>query len=427
MLTRSILFLLLSILIGCSSKETSIINPADYEVYLSRASDEALHSVNTEIAFWNKKLDEVPESETYLLKLAGLYTTRFTHTAEIEDVLGSDSIYKSIVLRQSPSASLYRALAGNAITQHQFREAREFALKALELGEGKAATLFMVVDINIELGDYAGARLIMKDFTNKNTFPYLIRKAKIKDHDGNLDSAIFLMEHAREKVQENHSLLVWTLSNLADMYGHAGRINEAYQTYLRVLQLNPDYDYALKGIAWIAFSHDKNYTEAKRIITYIATKKNSPDPHLLLAEIAAEENNWEERKTQLQLFKQLATHPSYGDMYNKYLALLEAEDFANPEMAIAIAEKEINNRPTPQSFDLLAWGYYNLGDTKKALEIIDQKVKDKTFEPEALYHAGIIYSENGFTREAQKMLQEARLSSFELGPAISRKIDGQLE
>ena len=97
MLTRPILLLLLSLLIGCSPQETSIVNPADYEVYLSRASDEALNTVNTEIAFWNKKLDEVSDSETYLLKLAGLYTARFNQTAEIEDVLASDRDRKSVV------------------------------------------------------------------------------------------------------------------------------------------------------------------------------------------------------------------------------------------------------------------------------------------------------------------------------------------
>jgi tetratricopeptide (TPR) repeat protein len=114
-------------------------------------------------------------------------------------------------------------------------------------------------------------------------------------------------------------------------------------------------------------------------------------------------------------------------MYNKYLALLEAEELKNAKRAIAIANNEILNRPTPQSYDLLAWAYYQDGKPKKALEIAKTQLENKTFEPESLYHLGIIYQANGERTVAKKYLQEALDSRFELGPSISHKIQRRLK
>jgi hypothetical protein len=52
-----------------------------------------------------------------------------------------------------------------------------------------------------------------------------------------------------------------------------GRIQESYDSYLKTLAIDPNYSYALKGIAWIVFSHERNTKEAKkncaRLITFI--------------------------------------------------------------------------------------------------------------------------------------------------------------
>lgn len=424
-----ILFSTAALFSGCEkNEEKDIINPADYESYLERDKDESLKSINDEMAFWQKRLSDVPDGEAFRLKVAGLLSARFMVNGKIEDVQASDSIYHLILEGDNqPHASVHRSLATNCITQHKFREARIEIEKALEIGEGKASSLYMLVDINLELGDYAGAEYAMQQFTNKNFFPYMIREAKLKDHEGHLDSAIVLMERALIQVKENTSLSLWTQSNLADMYGHAGRIKEAYDTYLNVLKQNPDYDYALKGIAWIAFSHAHNFEETKRIVNYIGPKRATPDMHLLLAQVAAAENNDVEKDKQLELFTKSATSPKYGDMYNKYLALLEAEEFSNPQATIEIAKKEISNRPTPQSYDLLAWGYFKNGNYKEALHIAQERLENKTYEPDAMYHLGMIYKANGMEREAKRCFEEAAQSSFELGPATAKKIKEQMK
>jgi Tfp pilus assembly protein PilF len=59
------------------------------------------------------------------------------------------------------------ALAANAITQHKFRLAKEYVEKALALEDKKAASLMMLTDVSLELGDYATARRTLQQFKTR--------------------------------------------------------------------------------------------------------------------------------------------------------------------------------------------------------------------------------------------------------------------
>ena len=401
-----------------------IADPAEYQTFMNTATATnvlARHSDRME--FWQERIARRGGSTIELMKLAGLYAERFKVTGEISDLHASDSLLHQL-LKKSPhdNTGIYRALATNATTRHQFKEAKEYLERALEIGDKKAASLLMLADVSLELGDVITAEIILKDFKNKNSFAWLIRQAKVKDQEGQLDSAIVLMEKALKRVESNKSLHCWTKSNLGDYYGHAGRIREAYQSYLEVLALDPDYLYALKGIAWIAFSHDHTVKEAKRILNYLSGIRKTPELYLLEAEIAFYENNQPEGMRLLQQFDEIVSGEEYGEMYNKYRIVLNAEELNNVDIALAIAHREIENRPTTQSYDLLAWSYFHKGETEKALRIVEEKVKDQTAEPEAVYHMGVIYSASHQVEEGNKLLNEALESEFELGPVASATI-----
>ena len=113
---------------------------------------------------------------------------------------------------------------------------------------------------------------------------------------------------------------------------------------------------------------------------------------------------------------------AYGGMYNKYNALLAADEFNKPLEALEIAQQEAKQRATPQSYDLLAWSYYAKGDLKKALDIIENEVANKTFEPEVLYHMAEIYKSNGMMSQVLKLKADLLMSGYELGPLLTQKI-----
>ncbi|MES2811634.1 MAG: tetratricopeptide repeat protein [Bacteroidota bacterium] len=423
-------FLVALVMISCQkeNKRNTIINPNDYNSFLMTKETKALDFANYEIDFWQNKFDKTPNQITYLNKIASNYNSLFEITGNI------DNLYKAEkLLVQSNEAFKYtnvgtiRSLARNYIMQHRFKEALELANKALTIGEGKEETRKLLFDVQMELGNYETAEeqlIALNHSKNFKDFDFLIRLAKWNDHLGDLETAITMMEKAVKAAEFNDDkiLMVWAYSNLGDMYGHAGKIKEAYSHYLRALQINPEHSYSLKGIAWIVFSHEKNTKEADRIINIISKKHNSPDFYLMKSEIAEYENNYKLKSKNISAYFNMLKENKYGAMYNKYNVLIFADEKITAQKALEIAKIEVNHRPTPDSYDLLAWSYYNLGDYKKALEIAQKHVAGKSFEPELNYHLAMIYKANKMNELIEPIKKDLLASTFELGPSYKQKI-----
>ncbi|WP_323755196.1 hypothetical protein [Roseivirga sp.] len=429
---KNLIWLLLSCaVLSCQSKasEQKIADSADYNQFLEESpSQQSLETLNEEIQFWENKLSISPNSFTYISKLAGLNSRKFRLDGSVEHIYTSDSLYKrALELNPFSKAGLYQALSGNSITKHEFIDAKNYAEMALIEGDKKTSTYYLLFDALMELGEYQRATGILKMQENKSTFDYLVRASKLADHNGDLDQAIVLMEQAFERVKADNSLFTWAKSNLGDMYGHAGRIQDSYNAYLEVLNKNPEHWHSLQGLAWINFAHDKNTTEAKRILNKVKTHNNDPQINFILAEIAEYENN-EVLSTELKkTYYAQASSPEYLGMYNKYLILLEAEDLKMQDAALARATAEQEKRPTPEMYDLLAWSYFQSGNNEKALELAKNHIEDKSSHPEVLYHLGVIFKNNNFEKKGNAYLKEALESTFELGPLTTEKIKQALK
>jgi tetratricopeptide (TPR) repeat protein len=429
-------FFILSIFIvvfpGCKNSGTAITKASDYERYMHFVSADSMPSlkhINIDIDFWSKRLVKNPGDAVAKVSLAGLYSARFKTGGDINDIHTSDSLFlEANNLFKTSTSSVYRSLAANCITQHKFQQAKLYLDTALEMGDDKYLTYLMRCDVGMELGYLDLAEQSLKHISGKDNFDYLIREAKLLDHKGDLDGAIKKIELAVKKAAESgkDALILWAVSNLGDMYGHANRFKESYQCYLDVLALKPDYLYALKGIAWLAFSHDRNAVEAKRILNYLSKIHPVPDYDLLLAEIAGYENDNTTKQDLLSKFIAEAGDQRYGDMYNKYVFNLMIDESKNFDKALQLAEREVNNRPTAQSYDLLAWAYHNLGRKEDALKIARAHVENMNHEPDALYHLGMIYGGAGNKKKAKYYLQEAKNSAFELGPDFAVRINNDL-
>jgi tetratricopeptide (TPR) repeat protein len=184
--------------------------------------------------------------------------------------------------------------------------------------------------------------------------------------------------------------------------------------------------YCLKGIAYIAYSNDKNITEAKKILNFILSKTKMPDLHLMLADIAEFQGNKKEKENQLNIFLQEAEQPKYGAMYDKYLFTIYADKLNNPAKALAIAQTEADQRPTPEALSWLAWAYYKAGDIDKAFTTAKNYVTNKCFEPAVLFRLGVIYNAANKKDKAKEFLKESLKSSFEMGPVKTAEVKNTL-
>ena len=396
---KSVLVLLIFFLVlSCKSNtENQITKKEDYQSYLLMKENKKLDGIKKDVDFWQKKYNAAPNQYTYLISLSGLYSQLFEITGNIQNLYHAEKLLLDCNNRvKEEKAGIHRAIAKNYISQHRFKEALVHLTKAFVLGENKMATNKMLFDVQMELGNYVEAKDKLTSFLDFNDFDYLIRLAKWNDHIGDLNKSIQLMEAAKKIAEnsKNDNLKLWVYSNIADYYGHAGRIDDSYNFYLKTLEIDSNNMYALKGIAWIVFSHERNPQEALEIVNYISTQHSVPDIYLFKADIYDFSGNLSEKRNAINEYSTSLEKNNYGDMYNKYNALLYSETAGEVNKAIEIAKKEIENRPTPESYDLLAWAYYNNGDFDKALDIIEKHTIGKSHEPLIVFHNETILKAN---------------------------------
>ncbi len=288
--------------------------------------------------------------------------------------------------------------------------------------DNRKETEMMLFDIAMELGDYERADTLLGKIKSPKDFNYLIRLAKWSDHNGNLDAAIKYMEQAKQVAEEmdNDALKVWVYSNIGDFYGHAGRIEDSYKSYLQTLALEPDNHYVKKQIAWMVYSSEENTKEANRILDSIMVNHKTPDYYLLKAEMAEFDGNTSEATKLKNMFLEAAENPKYGSMYNAYLIELYAE--TEPEKALKLAEKEVTNRATPETYQLLAYAQLKADDKNAALKTIENHVAGKTSEPTALFHSALVYKANGKDDKVKPIKEELMGAFYEMGPLTAKEI-----
>ena len=417
---------ILYMLNSCNNTKANITKIDDYQSFLNNNSEEVKSSSKKELVFWSDKLDKSPNQYPYLAKIAAANSVLFDITGKVDYLIQTEN--KLTLANEKTNytnAGYLRALARNYISQHRFEEALNLLKKAEKNGEKLVFTQKMLFDVHLELGNYNDAQEYLSRFKNFKDFDYLIRLSKWNDHEGNLDAAIRFMENATHIAEStnNTRLMQWSYTNLADFYGHANRIEDSYKHYLKALQLDPNDAYARKGIAWIVYSHERNPKEALRILDSITKNYHSPDYFLLKSEIEEFMGNQENKKKDLEQYLALINNEKYGVMYNKYKTVLYLEELNKNEAAFNIAKQEIKQRPTPQSYDLLAWSYFNDNEPEKALEIVNKFIQGKTFEPVIQYHMAEIYKANGMGKSAMKIKSELLGSLYELGPIMGLKIN----
>lgn len=414
-------------------EEKPITKENDYISYLQKSSADnsgAYQKLQKQITFWEKKYLEVPSSATYKLKLANLYAKQFKARGTINDLTYSDQLLGSALrgplLKKSP---VYHALARNAITQHDFQKAKEYINKALATEEGNKITPYIQFDVLMELGKGEEANKILGEIADKNSFDYLIRLAKWQDYIGQLPAAIETMEAVALdcKNRKNEPAWIWTMSNLGDMYGHAGLLKKSYQAYLKVLEKAPDHFHSLKGIAWIAYANDKQPEDAREILDFLASQNASPSYDLLKAELYEYEGDLAKAKQLRSNFFLEAQNQNWGKMYYSDLADLNLSEFENVDETIKIARLEIANRPTGQAYLLLAKGLIEKGDLKKAKSILEERVEGTSFEPNVLFGLANCFQKLGIQHKASDYYVQSQEGSFELGPLASQEIEKALK
>ena len=420
---KIITLVFVAVFFGCQEKAEKITDSNDYNKYLITSNIPSKDAIDKNYEFWQEKFKNDSTNLMEMSQLSGIHAALFGSTGDISQLKISEKlIKKSHDIAARNQDTYLRSLAHNYISQHRFKEAQILLDSAYTYPDNKKLTEMMLFDVAMELGEYERADTLLGRIKSPKDFNYLIRLAKWSDHNGNLDAAIKYLEQARQVAEErdDRALKLWIYSNIGDFYGHAGRLSDSYNSYLKTLELEPANHYAKKQIAWMVYAAENDTEEANRILDSIMVNHKAPDYHLLKAEMAAYKENVSEEKKQYDLFLKTAENPDYGAMYNTYLINLYAE--TDPEKALKLAAMEINNRATPETYQLLAYAQLKTGHKEAALKTIEEYVAGKTEEPKALFHSALVYKANGMEEKVATLKEELLGATYELGPVKAKEI-----
>jgi len=389
----------------------------NYTIPVSVKNNEA------DIQFWEQRISSQTPDYSNKMNYAAALVTRFHLLGNIQDLKKSDSILQTLFAdyNEKEVGPIF-SLVSHSILQHRFKEADSLLNMAKLMGLKRYNAEASSFDVNFELGNIWLANVNLRNLQSENDFGYQFRKSKMMHYNGNLDSSIIAMQKAFENSGQKEGLKFASLSNLGDLYIHAGKMEKAYQCFETCIKDNPADMHSLIGMGWIALVKDKNEKLAENIFKFVASKSFSPEA-LYKMILAAEQKK--DTLTQIKYankFADIVSDPIYGNMYHKYLIQLYTGILQSPDKAELIASKELQNRATPQTYAWYVWTLVCNNKKEEAYQVYTKHVSGKPLEGLELYWMGKLMQSLNKKYNAKQFFDAATLNIYDLTPSITNEL-----
>jgi tetratricopeptide (TPR) repeat protein len=316
----------------------------------------------------------------------------------------------SVLVRDAANfeATVYKASV--KMSQHQFAEGRDLAQKARELNPANAYSYGMLVDANVELGDYAKA-VEMSDSMQKlkPSLESYSRASYLREIYGDYPGAIQAMQMAANAGLPGSEPECWSRTTLGYLYEKTGKLDEAEGEYNTILKMRPSYAFALRGMARVQAARGDTATALKTL-----DKAAGIMPEFSFYEdkadmLAAAGRQSEAQKIWSEVSGMLDEDAASGHTVNLEKARLFTR-MGKLDSAQFYAAREYAARP--QNIDVnqaLAWIAYKKGDFPKATEYLKVALRTGNKDPELLYRASVIAQASGNVAQSAQYLEQAKM------------------
>jgi tetratricopeptide (TPR) repeat protein len=425
MILRSILAWLCIICFSCS-KHTKIVETAFTDsLMLNYRPSQQLITAEEDLFFWKQRLDNQSHDLVNLQKYAQALLTRFHLKGDINDLVKSDSLF-SLLNRfyKGKEPGILLTMAGNKMLRHEFTAAQDYIDSARMIIPENVGAKLTWSDAQLEKGNAATAAMILSSTRLPDDYGYNFRLSKLEHYNGSFDSSLNHMLKAAALATSPYMKQA-ALSNAADLYLHEGKIEKAYEIYMRCLRLNHSDFHSLAGIGWISAVYEHDLKSANRIFRFINERHHSPDGLWRLIQIN-EVDNPDKAKEYAVEFMGKVNSAAYGNLFAKYLITLYTGLANHPAKAAALAEMELANRATPQTYAWLSWTLLCNGEEGKAYEIYKQKVSGKPLEALELFWMGKLMKHMKKNKTAKAYFEAALKNKYDLSPAQLKDLEHNL-
>jgi tetratricopeptide (TPR) repeat protein len=312
------------------------------------------------------------------------------------------------------------ALGVLALARHEFDDALRLGLTAHASDPFSADPLAVVVDAEVELGEYESAADHLQQMLDlRPGLAALSRTSYLRELHGDLEGAIEAMEQARLAGSGS----VFDVALISALSGNLmllkGDLRGAETAFAEAARLAPDLSLAAVGDARVQLAQG-NLEEAAQGLSDSVERFPTPESVILLAETLAAQGRQAEADVRFDLVRTIARlQEDSGQVVDLEMARFEA-DHGDPARALPLARKAYRSRPTVHAADTLGWALFRSGRPGAALPRIEEALRLRSLDPVLHHHAAAIFFANGQAKRAADELGVALTHRFTLSP-------GQLE
>ena len=295
------------------------------------------------------------------------------------------------------------------MSQHQFAEARTLAEAAKQINPDNAYVYGVLVDANVELGNYEEA-VAMSDKMQglKPSLESYSRASYLREIYGDYPGSIAAMKLAVQAGLPGSEPQCWSLNTLGHLYETTGQLAQAEQQYQSILSMRPSYAFALRGQAQVLKAR-KEYPQALAVLEKAAKIMPEFSFHEEMAQIYALQGDAEKAKTKYaEVVKMLDEDARSGHAVDLELCKLYTQT-GKLDSAAVYGLREYQKRP--KNIDVnhaLAWVYFNQKNFQKAQQHIQTAMRTGSKDPELLHRAGAIELALGNAGQGNKLMAAAR-------------------
>jgi len=298
------------------------------------------------------------------------------------------------------------------LSQHRFEEGRKLAEQARQLYPLNAYAYGLIVDANVELGDYnAALKAADKMISIRPDLRSYSRIAYLREIHGDIPGAIEAMKLAVEAGAPGDENTEWCRVQMGKLYEQIGEVENAVMQYTIATGNREHYPYALAGLARIA-TYKKDYTKA--LALYSQADSILPD-HTFKEGITAVYRLIDQDVKANAMAEDILDHMKTLNKESKKGGQNEDHEMAHAYMGVGNFDKaleyaltEYKRRPANiEVNETVAIVYYQRAEFAKALPFIEKALSTNCRNPELLSQAGLIYSQVGNKEKAKGYLQES--------------------
>lgn len=392
---------------AASSQESEMTNslaiPALYERTGELAKAAEWVKTKEKVDELKQKIASNPNDTKSRLQIVTIFMTEVRIT-------GQSAYYYPVILKmldgilsldpKNFEATVYKSSV--MMSLHQFAEAKEIAEKAKALNPDNAYVYGMLVDANVELGNYQEA-IAMSDKMQsiKPSLEAYSRASYLREIFGDYPGAIQAMKLAVAAGVPGSESGEWSRVALGDLYLNTGHLDSAQMLYETALQVRPNFPNAEIGLAKVERAR-KNYDAAiKHTENAIRIVSEAPYVSLLgeLYQLKGDKNKADEisndvikllEKGEKEQQTSIAKHNGNRELANAYLNANKLDK------AMEYAQNDLKIRPTNiDANELVAWIAYLKGDYELAKKCADQMLTTNTMNANTLSKAALIYKKTG--------------------------------